>query len=531
MNTADDRNDAETSGNQPSATGTVTPASPTAKKSRPSGRRRLRLVFFGLLVIYLGTAIYQAHLKPLPTGLSLAGSPCPVAGADVEFLYDVTGFKDSKRLSQQMIFDRTLGLIRDAQDFVLVDFFLFNENLGQERSAHRKLCQEVTSALLEKKRALPGIHIVVISDPVNEAYGGPVPEHFVNLRAAGIPVFLTDLRRLRDSNPIYSSCWRMFVQWFGSARQGSLPHPLGSDGGRISVRSWLALLNFKANHRKLVLADAPAPADGRQMVSLVMSANPHDASSAHGNVGLLVRGGVWRDLLRGEQAILRFSGTGIDLSSWLPSYAPLEGVPGRTPAPAPFGSVRVLTEGKVREALLHSLCSTRSGDTIDLAMFYLSERSVVNALVSAAHRGVAIRLTLDPNRDAFGYQKNGVPNRPVAAELIERGAGKITVRWCETHGEQFHTKMVLVKQGDHVTLFAGSANLTRRNIGDLNLETDLELSGGPDLPAIQDAARYFQRLWTNEGLECTVPYDSYGDKSLSKYWQYRFQEATGLCTF
>ncbi|MFU8869003.1 carboxyl transferase domain-containing protein, partial [Natronococcus sp.] len=42
----------------------------------------------------------------------------------------------------------------------------------------------------------------------------------------------------------------------------------------------------------------------RELVALVMSANPHDGSSAHGNVALAVRGAVVHDLLRSEQAVL-----------------------------------------------------------------------------------------------------------------------------------------------------------------------------------------------------------------------------------
>ena len=51
----------------------------------------------------------------------------------------------------------------------------------------------------------------------------------------------------------------------------------------MSLRSYLEMLNFKANHRKVFVADS---ADGP--VTIVSSANPHDASSAHSNVALLI---------------------------------------------------------------------------------------------------------------------------------------------------------------------------------------------------------------------------------------------------
>jgi len=297
----------------------------------------------------------------------------------------------------------------------------------------------------------------------------------------------------------------------------------------VGVRSWLALLNFKANHRKLLVTDTSRPEGGREMVSLVMSANPHDASSAHGNVGLLVRGETWRDLLRSEQAVLALSGSDIDLNTFIPPYVTTH-APGLPPAQTNL-TVQILTEGRIRSGMLRAIDQAAAGGSLDLAMFYLSERQIVNALLVAAGRGVSIRVLLDPNRDAFGYQKNGIPNRPVAAELIKQSGGRIQVRWCDTHGEQFHSKLLLAKQRDSATLITGSANMTRRNIGDLNLETDLAVTGPAGAEVFQNASDYFEQLWTNRDLHCTVPYETYADSSRFKYWEYRFQEWSGLSSF
>jgi phosphatidylserine/phosphatidylglycerophosphate/cardiolipin synthase-like enzyme len=505
------------------------PAAPKSAKATPWRKRKWLRVLLAFCLVYLGVAVYQSCLKPLPSGLSMASVPVSVGRDDVEFLCDVTGMKGGERVMQQMIYDRVLGLIRGAQDLVVVDMFLFNQYMGKDGTAYRKLCREITDALLERKQSHPRIQIVVITDPVNKAYGGPMPEHLRALDAAGIPVVFTSLSRLRDSNPAYSSFWRIFVQWFGEAKTGALPHPFAKDMGGVGARSWLALLNFKANHRKLLIADAPGPGGGREMVSLVMSANPHDASSAHGNVGLVVRGGIWRDLLRSEQAVLAFSGAHINLDEFVPAYSRSNAV---APAPGETNlTVRVLTEGKIRTGIVEAIEGAGPGDKLDLAMFYLSERSVIQALLAAAGRGATLRVLLDPNRDAFGYRKNGIPNRPVAAELLEKSRGQITVRWCDTHGEQFHAKLLLVKQRDKTTLITGSANATRRNIGDLNLETDLSVVGDPNAPAFQNAAGYFDRLWTNRDMNCTVPYESYAGTGRLQYWQYRFQEWSGASTF
>ena len=483
----------------------------------------------GLALAYLGLGIYHAWLKPLPPNVSLEGKPCRVGAADIEFLHDVTGWQGDQQVSRQMIFDRVIAMIRNAREFVLIDFFLFNDFLGKDLTAHRPLCRLLTDELIVLKQRCPAVRILVISDPVNVAYGNVVPAHFTELRAMGIPVVLTDLAALRDSNPLYSGLWRLLGPWLGTSSHRYLPHPLSPIAPGVGMRAWLSLLNFKANHRKLVIADTPTATD-RRMAAMVLSGNPHDASSAHGNVGLRVGGEVWRDLIRSEQAILNLSGAAIDLTGWLPAWA---GQPTRDvdALDQPSSMVQVLTEGKIGKALLRAIAATQPGDGIDVAQFYLSSRPVIRALLDAELRGVTVRILLDPNREAFGYAKNGIPNRPVATELMKKGEGNLTVRWAKTHREQFHTKMVLVRHQDQATLILGSANLTRRNLRDFNLETDLMVSGPAQLPALREAADYFEGLWTNRSLACSQSYENGPQSSLWAYGLYRLQEATGLGTF
>jgi phosphatidylserine/phosphatidylglycerophosphate/cardiolipin synthase-like enzyme len=469
--------------------------------------------------------------RALPAGLSVEGATHWLKESDVEFIGDVTYMDEASRVSEQALFDRVLQVIRGAEDFILADFFLFNDYLGRERAVHRRLSNELARALVERKQTLPGIRIIVITDPVNEAYGGSVSAPLRALRDAGIPVVFTRLEALRDPNTCYSAFWRTFVQWFGTSPGGLWPHPLSPDAGGVGLRSWLALLNFKANHRKLLIADAPAGLESREMVAMVLSANPHDGSSAHSNVGLLVRGGVWRDLLLGEQAVLNFSGNRCDAFAGLPSYASSE-APSATHGSAFAGlAVRVISEGKIRSQLLAEIESAGCGDAIDIGMFYISERETIGALLRAGGRGAVVRLLLDPNREAFGYEKNGLPNRAVATELLQRGQGQFSVRWFNTHGEQFHPKLVLFKKGGQRILFAGSANLTRRNLNDFNLETDLMVAGDSSAAALKSAELYFERLWSNDGHEFSLPIDAHKHASWFQYWQYRFLEWTGMTTF
>ena len=466
---------------------------------------------------------YLSRHLPLPPGVSVASAPIPVRADDVRFLADIT---HGDRV-EQSIYDRALELIAGAEQFILVDLFLWNDYLGQDPGPpFRSLSQEMVDALLARRAARPDLPIHVISDPINEAYGGTPWPGFERLRAAGIPVTLTDHTRLRDSNPAYSAFWRWCVRPFGPGGAGSLPHPLSANAPQVSLRSWLALLNFKANHRKLIVVDSPTT-DGtdRQWTTLVMSANPHDGSSRHSNVALEVRGDLAFTALNSEAGVLNFSGNPIDLFQTLPIGQ--QPVPPRETA----ATVQLVTESKIRDALLAGLATADEASQVDVAVFYLSDRWVVDALAAAANRGATVRLLLDPNKDAFGYEKNGIPNRPVAAELRRRTEGRIAVRWIDTTGEQFHAKLFLLERHGTVTLLAGSANFTSRNLGDYNLESNLLLQGPGDLPALRDARDWFERLWSNRDAPFSVAYERYADASRWHALVYRFQEATGLSTF
>uniref|UniRef100_UPI0025C5B0B7 phospholipase D-like domain-containing protein n=1 Tax=Aquisalimonas sp. TaxID=1872621 RepID=UPI0025C5B0B7 len=151
-------------------------------------------------------------------------------------------------------------------------------------------------------------------------------------------------------------------------------------------------------------------------------------------------------------------------------------------------------------------------------------------LLQAHRRGVEVRVLLDPNQAAFGQEKDGVPNQPVARELTEAG---IPVRWCTTQGEQCHSKFVQYRVADGTgELIAGSANFTRRNLNDLNLETSVRVRASREARVMREAADFFDRRWNNRPDRLySLPYAEYADDSRLRYWRYRFMEASGLSTF
>jgi phosphatidylserine/phosphatidylglycerophosphate/cardiolipin synthase-like enzyme len=488
--------------------------------TRRVARRAVACLF---VTVWLATAGWQV-VKPMPPGTDIDSGVMTLAAGDIEFLHDLSWSDAAGRpAAEQRIFDAVFEIVDQAERFLVLDFFLVNDAMGNGGKVHRALSRELADRVLARKRARPALQVLLVTDPINDVYGGAPSPLLAELSAQGIEVVRTSLGALRDSNPAYSSLWRLFIQWCGNSPGTAwLPNPFDSGVSRVSLRSWLALANFKANHRKLVVADR---ADGAWW-AVVTSANPHDASSRHSNVGLRVRGELAAVLLASELDVARFSGWTGELDA------------GRRRGAAALTGERVeaciVSEEAILRQLLAAIDAAGDGDRLMMAMFYLADRGIVDALVAAAARGVDVRLVLDPNKDAFGLKKDGVPNRPVARELIARSDGRIRVRWYRTHGEQFHSKLTLVTQGDRLVASLGSANLTRRNIRNYNLETNVQLT----LPRHSAPARkmeaWFERIWHGDaanGVQYTAPFDSFRDDSRLRYWRYRLMEATGLSTF
>jgi len=482
-----------------------------------------------LVAVLVVVGVFNA-IKPFPDGINLSGAEYRVPENAVRFYSDTTyGDEAGARFSEQEIFDEILRMIEGADRYILADMFLYNDFLGTATSSYRALSRELTDALVSKKERDDDIKIVFITDPINEIYGGYPSEYIARLRDAGIDVIVTNLDPLRDSNPLYSALWRTFARWFGNdSREGFLPNPFDSRGQKLGVRAYLALFNFKANHRKLIVADRSV-SGGVELVSLVTSANPHDGSSAHTNTAIAVSGFVWRDVVRGEQAVADMSGGG-DIG---PPPDVVVRVEEREKMIAEDASVavRVITEKRIRESVVERIDRLEEGDRFDMAMFYLSDRPVVRAMKRAANRGAAIRVLLDPNKDAFGRKKNGIPNRQVARELAE-SSENIEIRWCDTRGEQCHTKLLIFDYGDEVSLINGSANLTRRNIGGYNLETNILVRADSEAGVVRAARAYFDTVWNNEpGKKYSAAYGAYGEKNAVKTFLYYLMELSGMSSF
>jgi len=473
-----------------------------------SKRRYFGVILSVFALTYLSSAIYHTH-KALPEGLNYSSQLKPTP---VQFLADKTYIDaQGQQQLQQQIFDQTLKLIEQAQSTIVLDMFLFNPSHGDSKQQFRPLSQELTDALVNKRKQNPNIEIKFITDPINTVYGGTQSEQYFQLRRAGIDVIETDLTPLRASNPVWSGLWYLCCQGLkNNTETGWLTNPFGNE--KITLRSYLNLFNFKANHRKVIVVDTT---EGWK--AIVSSANPHDGSSRHSNVALLVSGATAVDVLRSERPVAKMSGGDSPVVVFGDLKEPVQ------------TQAQVLTEAAIYNALLALLDGAKAGEQLDLAMFYLSERKTVDALIAAKQRGVKLRILLDPNKDAFGREKNGIPNRQVASELHKAG---VDVRWCNTQGEQCHSKMIIKSNTKDSELILGSANFTARNLKNYNLETDLRVLGNRDQPVFVDARQYFDQAWFNlDGRKMSVDYAQYADESKLKYGLYRFMEWSGLSTF
>jgi len=495
--------------------------SPIHASQRKSPRRFQRSHWvryvLGLLIVWLiAVMIYQTN-KPLPPGVSYES---PLYTVDhVNFYYDLTypapGTGD-RFTQKRQIYDRILKMIDSAQQYVIIDIFLFNDYVHKGQK-YPKLSEGLADKLIERKKQVPNLKVVFITDEVNTNYNSGPNGLLEKLKKNDIDVVLTDVDPLRDSTPVYSAIWRTFFQWFGQEGKGWVPNMMATDGPDVTFRSYLKLINVKANHRKVVATENSA---------LVSTGNVHDASAYHSNAAFEVQGPIIGDILKSEQAVIDLSGSAVQL----PTYQE----PARQ-ATQPKGDIqlRYITEGKVFDRLLEAIADTKQGDTLWMGMFYLADKDVTSELKEASKRGVKIQLILDPNQNAFGQDKIGIPNRPVAAELKNASSGKIDVRWYNTTDEQYHTKMMYIdKASGNDLIIGGSSNFTPRNLKDYNLENDFWISAPGDNPLMTNVNKYFTMLWNNKGEEYTLPLSAYQeDTTWLKDIAYRLQLILGFTTF
>ncbi len=475
-----------------------------------SKRRRIVMRVLGVLAAMYIIVIIWHTFKPLPEGVSFAGDLHGVE--QVEMIYDLSYAQDKEGTgleSELRIFDEIYELIDEAEEFLVLDLFLF-DNYNDTETAYPAIAERLADHIVEKKQENPDFPIYFITDPLNLGYGSYESLLLETLEAEGVEVIITDLDKLRDSMPLYSGLYRVIFQWFDNDGEGWIANAMSSDAPDMTLSSYMQLMNIKANHRKTVVSEQEA---------IVSSANPHDASGLHGNMAFRVSGPMLDDILEAEEAVSKLSGG--------PDFP-------RAEMPEQTGDyeVQYLTERQILEELLKHLDSTEKGDSIQMAMFYLSETSVVKSLEEASNRGVEVQLVLDPNENAFGNEKTGLPNRPAVNGMVDAASDSLEVRWYNPVVGQFHTKTIMIQSGEETIIMGGSANMTERTLMDYNLESDILIKAPTDSDLVGELDTYFDRLWNNEDALYTLDLEEYQDGF--NFWQrgiYNFQKLFKLTTY
>ena len=475
------------------------------------GWRGSRRVLAGCVAAAWAASSWWGSHKPLPPGAHVASALSAVPAADLAFIADITAADAYGRpVVSQAIFNQLLQILRAARVFVVLDYALIG---GAPVAGSPALGAQLQDALLERRRALPALKVLLISDPANEASGGPAASAVLQLlRSAGMDVVITDPGVLRDSNPLYSGLWRLTASWWDTAAG--------------PLRGATQRYNFKHDHRKVIIAD-----DGHGgLTGMVGSANPQDAQGLWSNVAVRLAGEPLDVLLASELALARASGWRGDAAQF--SAAATPGASTAVPV-GPTARVQALTEGAISEALLAQLDAAGRGDTIDVAAFKLADRGVIRALLAAAGRGASVRVLLDPGEDEQ-VTTGGIPNQPMASELESRSDGAVRVRWYRTHGERFHSTLVMVYGQERLWFMAGSANLTRRSLGDYNLEADAAVEVARSAALAAQLLGYFDTLWSNRaalGIEYSSDFAVFANPSQADYWLTRVMEASGASAF
>ncbi|MBQ2942510.1 MAG: phospholipase [Clostridia bacterium] len=471
-------------------------------------KKKIKALIIAVLLIF---PLIVSAMTKMPEGTSYKGEYYPTT--DFEFIYDLSYEKGGETIREHNILEENLRLINEADEFIIADLFLFNDEYNKDSGLYPKSVERVTDALIAKKAENPDMPVVLITDPINNFYGAYEQKYITKLKDGGVDVVITELNALKDSNILVSGYYRCYTKWFGTDGLYWLPNFFEKDAHKVNLRSVIKLANFKANHRKVVITDKEA---------MVSSANPHDPSSYHSNIALRLKGDVIGDLLETEKTVIALSGGIVPDVTY--SYG------GETVGEIP--KIRIVTENEIKNSLIESMDASGYGDEIRLGIFYISDFDILDALGRAADRGADVKIVADPNKDAFGIEKNGSPNRSALCELYEEHEN-VDVRWYATKGEQYHGKTAVFnyKRNGETRVILGSANFTRRNIGGFNLETDAEIIMDSTDKRAEGINAYFDRIWENEDGEYTLPIEEYYEDGFLMRILWKIQEVTGLCSW
>ena len=81
-------------------------------------KKKKKIMIFIILLLIIIPILYSLNTKN-PSGTNVSSD---FEEANCEFLYDLTYLKDGKRQHEKRIFNREMEIIKDAKEFLIIDF-------------------------------------------------------------------------------------------------------------------------------------------------------------------------------------------------------------------------------------------------------------------------------------------------------------------------------------------------------------------------------------------------------------------------
>ncbi len=425
--------------------------------------------------------IFLIYYIQLPNGRTIQGQEYQISEDSIEFIYDLTYEKNNTITHDHNIFNKITELIQNAEDFLIVDFFLFGTT-KQHNPLNRNLTQELTTALINKKQSSPQMPIYFITDDYN-VIDKPQNKPFI------------ESLKQNNINIIYT--------------------PLNTNSKTLNslTRSLLKTSRKTLNHRKLLITNID-----NQITTLITSANPHDQSSPNSNTAIIIKEKIWKDILNQEIKDANIQDSKIQ--EFLNNF---QEQPTNKSKPI---TVQYLADNGLIHELKNQIDSTTKGNIINIAMFTLSDKSIINALTKASKRKISINLILDTNDFFFTQRKFGIPNKPISEKLLKDSLNQINIRWYKSHGEQFHTKLITIQNQTHTTILTGSTNIANNNLKLYNLQSDIKITAPNNSSITKNINNYLDKLWTNQNGIYTEDYKIYKSDSMFKKIRYEWSQFT-----
>jgi PLD-like domain len=492
-----------------------------------------RLIVLSLLVAWISSALWHSSRR-LPPGMHIAGAWQTLPAGQVRFLRDLS-FADASGapLSERQIDAELETMIAQARNILVLDAGLFGDLPAAGPRAPRlrvapTVAAQITDSLLRARQEQPNLQILLLVDP-SSVDMRPAAGAIDRLRAAGIHVVVVRTQRLRAANAAFVAFWQLCCGWWSDGEGlGSWPNPIGVGPTGVAMGLWGSTPPYVRSHRQMMIAD-----DGSGNLQGLIFSRPLNAEAAlHSSSALRIAGPALESALESEFAVAQFSGwsDGGAMQAQAQRLVEHQRQASSYAAVRDAARARVVSEQLLSDQLIALIGAAGRRDSIEIAALYLSQRELVRSLLDAARRGVTIRVLLDPNKDGYGFDHSGLPNRVVASELVADSDGAVRVRWYRTHGEQFSPGVVLIRSAERSWLVVGTADLSRRDLNDFNLAAAFITELPSQAAAATEALSWFETLWFNRasgGIEYSSDADVYADASQVRYWQYRLMEASG----